>query len=307
MYSYHIKSVLSRQHTFKLNGRCFSVLPSFLFSRIFTTFYQRRQWHPTPVLFPGKSHGRRSLVGCSPWGREESDTTERLHFDFSLSCIGGGNGNPLQCSCLENPRGGVAQSRTRLKWLSSISSITFYTHFWMLPSASGFLNASCVLPWSHVPKNAAIRGRCRQKLRAGVIATKSIYDHRFDHYFPVEFLDRDLLNTSTSSSRAQKAVKRKGVPIDGLKFKCRGQRKPESSSWRWQSPWKRASGNLTLWTVSVTAVKTAIWWVWGWGGGFCSLDVFLSPVKDDELCFETVSGFGFSQKLSVLSNEIIGD
>ena len=41
---------------------------------------RRRQWHPTPVLLPGKSHGRRSLLGCSPWGRKESDTTERLHF-----------------------------------------------------------------------------------------------------------------------------------------------------------------------------------------------------------------------------------
>ena len=91
----------------------------------------RRQWHPTPVLLPGKSHGRRSLVGCSPWRREESDTTERLHFHFSLSCIGEGNGNPLQCSCLENSGGrgaqwaaisGVAQSRTRLKRLSSSRS-----------------------------------------------------------------------------------------------------------------------------------------------------------------------------------------
>ena len=81
----------------------------------------RRQWHPTPVLLPGKSHERRSLVGCSPWGRKESDVTERLHFHFSLSCIGEGNGNPVQCSCLENPRDGgaswaavygVAQSRT---------------------------------------------------------------------------------------------------------------------------------------------------------------------------------------------------
>ena len=54
-----------------------------------------RQWHPTPVLLPGKSHGLRSLVGCNTWGREESDTTERLHFHFSLSCIGEGNGNPL--------------------------------------------------------------------------------------------------------------------------------------------------------------------------------------------------------------------
>ena len=52
---------------------------------------------------PRKSHGWRSLVGCSPWGHEESDITERLHFHFSLSRIGEGNGNPLQCSCLENP------------------------------------------------------------------------------------------------------------------------------------------------------------------------------------------------------------
>ena len=89
-------------------------------------------WHPTPALLPGKSHGRRSMVGCSPWGHEESDTTEQLHFHFSLSCIGEGNGNPLQCSCLENLRDGrawwaavygVAQSRTRLKWLSSSSRI----------------------------------------------------------------------------------------------------------------------------------------------------------------------------------------
>ena len=65
---------------------------------------QRRQWQPTPVLLPGKSHGQRRLVGCSPWGREELDTTELLHFHFSLSCIGEGKGNPLQYSCLENPR-----------------------------------------------------------------------------------------------------------------------------------------------------------------------------------------------------------
>ena len=68
----------------------------------------RRQWHPTPVLLPGESHGRRSLVGCRPWGRKELDMTEWLHFQFSLSCIGEGNGTPLQCSCLENPRDGGA-------------------------------------------------------------------------------------------------------------------------------------------------------------------------------------------------------
>ena len=107
----------------------------------FFTFYfvlgyiqlRRRRWHPTPVLLPGKSHGWGSLVGWSPWGRWESDTTERLHFHFSLSCIGEGNGNPLQCSCLENRRDngawwaavyGVAQSRTWLKRLSSSSSIS---------------------------------------------------------------------------------------------------------------------------------------------------------------------------------------
>ena len=67
-----------------------------------------QQWHPTPVLLPGESHGWRSPVGCSPWGLEESDMTERLHFYFSLSCIGEGNGNPLQCSCLENPMDGGA-------------------------------------------------------------------------------------------------------------------------------------------------------------------------------------------------------
>ena len=69
-------------------------------------------------------------MGSSPWGREESDMTERLHFHFSLSCIGKENGNPLQCSCLENPRDrgaswaaiyGVAQSQTGLKQLSSSS------------------------------------------------------------------------------------------------------------------------------------------------------------------------------------------
>ena len=80
-------------------------------------------------------HGQRSLVGCSTWGRCESDTTERLCFRFSLSCIGEGNGNPLQCSCLENPRAGgswwaavygVSQSWTRLKRLSKIDSFGLF-------------------------------------------------------------------------------------------------------------------------------------------------------------------------------------
>ena len=101
--------------------------------------YWKRQWHPSPVLLPGKSHGQRSLVGCRPWGHYESDTTECLHFHFSLSGIGEGNGNPLQCSCLENPRDGgawwaaiyeVSQSWTRLKRLSSRSSSEIYKSFY---------------------------------------------------------------------------------------------------------------------------------------------------------------------------------
>ena len=94
----------------------------------------RWKWQLTPLLLPGKSHGRSSLVGCSPWDRCQSDTTERLDFHFSLSCIGEGNGNPLHYSCPENSRdegawwaaiSGVAQSRTRLKRLSSCSIYVF--------------------------------------------------------------------------------------------------------------------------------------------------------------------------------------
>ena len=79
-------------------------------------------------------------MGCSQWGPEDSDTTEQLHFHFSLSCIGEGNGSPLQCSCLENPRDrgawgaavyGVAQSHTRLKRLSSSSSCPVAPGAWM--------------------------------------------------------------------------------------------------------------------------------------------------------------------------------
>ena len=115
----------------------FTILSSNLV--IFQLYYGRRQWHPTPVLLPGKYHGQRSLVGCSPWGRKELDTTERLHFPFLLSCIGEGNGNPLQCSCLENPRDGgawwaavhgVSQSWTRLKRLSSSSSSYIMKILW---------------------------------------------------------------------------------------------------------------------------------------------------------------------------------
>ena len=95
--------------------------------------YLEKAMAPHSSSLAWKPHGWRSLVGCSPWGCLESDMTERLHFHFSLSCLGEGNSSPLQCSCLENPRDGgawwvavygVTQSRTRLKRLSS-SSLVF--------------------------------------------------------------------------------------------------------------------------------------------------------------------------------------
>ena len=81
------------------------------------------------VLLPGKSHGRRNLVACSPWGYEESDTTEWLHFEFSLSCIGEGKATHSSILAWRFPGMGepgwaaiygIAQSQT--EWLSSSSS-----------------------------------------------------------------------------------------------------------------------------------------------------------------------------------------
>ena len=122
---------------------------------------QTKQWHPTPLLLPGKSHGSRSLLGCSPRGIEESDTTEWLHFHFSLSCTGEGNGNPLQCSGLENPRDGgawwaavygVSQSRTRLKRLSSSSSSSRELRLLMPCGVAKKKKRNCILesPDKHV-------------------------------------------------------------------------------------------------------------------------------------------------------------
>ena len=93
-----------------LSGRTLPLLCCFLPGKMRPTssVTPEKAMAHTPVLLPGKPHGWRSLVGCGPRGREELDTTERLHFHFSLSCTGEGNGNPLQCSCLENPRDGRA-------------------------------------------------------------------------------------------------------------------------------------------------------------------------------------------------------
>ena len=121
------------QFSFQAQRKAIQRMSTQLLNCTHLTQSRRRQWQPTSVLLPGKSHGWRSLVGFSPWGREESDTTERLHIFFSLSCIGEGNGNPLHCPFLENPRNsrawwaavyGVAQSWTRLMRLSSSSNST---------------------------------------------------------------------------------------------------------------------------------------------------------------------------------------
>ena len=151
----------------------------------------RRQWHPTPVFMPGKSHGWRSLVDYSPWGHEESDTNERLHFHFSLSCIAEGNGNPLQCSCPENPRDGgawwaaiygVAQCQTRLTWLSSgrwwlaffsskVFSIRYITlfsrqHYCPLNRQQYSLNTTFLCAWK--PKNSCDSLCCNTHFIAAV-------------------------------------------------------------------------------------------------------------------------------------------
>ena len=122
----------------------------------------RRRWHPTPVLLPGKPHGQRSLEGCSPWDRWGSDTTKWLHFHFSLSCIGEGNGNPLQCSCLENPRDGkpgglpsMASHRVGHDWSDLAAAaaaarllVTPWTAAYQAPPSMGFSRWEY---WSGVP------------------------------------------------------------------------------------------------------------------------------------------------------------
>ena len=109
---------------------------NFLIKVVFVLSNWEKAMAPHSSTPAWKTHGWRSLVGCSPWGRWGSDTTEQLHFPFSLSCIREGNGNPLQCSCLENPRGGgawwaavygITQSRIWLKWLSSSNGVQVWS------------------------------------------------------------------------------------------------------------------------------------------------------------------------------------
>ena len=145
------------------------------------------------------------LVGCSPWGREELDTTEQLHFHFSLSCTGEGNGNPLQCCCLENPRDrgawwaavyGVSQSWTRLKWRSSSSyyltncqykwtawtleghSMAMHSKLWLDPWRPQTLLPLTVILFSGMPIFWPCHGAC-------MLLGPQLWDGNFgfNHYF----------------------------------------------------------------------------------------------------------------------------
>ena len=135
---------------FIVSGHTFRSLIHFIFVY---GVRRRRNWYPTLVLSPGKSHGWRSLVGCSPWGPEESDTTERLHFDFSLSYIGGGNGNPLSSVLawripgMEEPGGlpSMGSHRVRHDWSNLAAAKAWcYEVFW-------FHSFTCSCPIFPVP------------------------------------------------------------------------------------------------------------------------------------------------------------
>ena len=98
----------------RLNLLVFIFKSSGQLSRQYTLFYplpfenSERAMAPHSSTFAWKIPWMEKPSGLQSMGSLESDTTERLHFHFSLSCIGEGNGNPLQCSCLENPRDGEA-------------------------------------------------------------------------------------------------------------------------------------------------------------------------------------------------------
>ena len=106
----------------------------------FTFMHWRRKWQPTPLFLPGESQGRGSLVGCRLWDCTELDTTEWLHFHFSLSCTGGGNSNPLQCSCWRIPRTGepiglpsMGSHRVRHDWndLAAAANVSFNPRYYL--------------------------------------------------------------------------------------------------------------------------------------------------------------------------------
>ena len=145
----------------KTRPRIVELKNSWVVRKISFIYFSFHKWeNMVQVMYcPEKSMATHSSIlawripwmGCRLWGHEESDMTEQLHFHFSLSCTGEGNGNPLQYSCLENPRDGgawwaavygVAQSRTRLTWLSSSSSRMYCQ---LLKFCTNFLTSSYLI------------------------------------------------------------------------------------------------------------------------------------------------------------------
>jgi len=120
---------------------------------------QRRQWHPTPVLLPGKSHGRGNLVGCSPWDRWGPDTTQRLHSHFSLSCVGEGNGNPPSVLAWRIPGTGepcglpsMGSHRVKHDWSDLAAAAAVHS----LSKTANFCPASFCIPKPNLPVTPGI-------------------------------------------------------------------------------------------------------------------------------------------------------
>jgi len=141
--------------------------------------------------------------------------TDWLHFHFSLSCIGEGNGNPLLCSCLENPRDGgawwaavygVAQNRTRLKWLSSLAAylLSFfkcfsYPHSYILvlyttPCFRLSQGCDCLHTWPLLPLTADISSQYVHAFRSSWNSTSVLSIHYWFQRDEKRFAFPDLMN-----------------------------------------------------------------------------------------------------------------
>ena len=162
----------------------------------------------TPVLLPGKSHGLKSLVGYSPWGRKQSDTTEQLHFHFSFSCTGEGNGNPLHMLAWRIPgKGawwaavyGVTQSRTRLTWLSSSCSDLLAMPCFFFFGDFGLFIAAHVVPVKSNCFNGPSAMWWWSVWRRGMFYSSVIRTQSFSEVMPLEFEFHDNFSVIFSPS-----------------------------------------------------------------------------------------------------------
>ena len=192
---------------------------SFTRENVRGTLKSTRQWHPTPVLWPGKSHGRRSLVGCSPWVDWATSLSlfTFMHWE--------GNDNPLQCSYLENPRDsgawwaaiyGVAESRTWLKRLSSSRSTSDLSPI----SLSTNLLMVCVFIWD---RWALSHGHTSRQ------ETHKTFENIFN-LTPVPFLQypQEMWQTCRSPFFTHLIPNSKSVEANGI-FHC--SLRPHTSRW----------------------------------------------------------------------------